>query len=78
MREDDIFGIGLARAENGDKYRDLNPDADDYDMALECTYRFSPCPWMTLQPGVQFINNPGMDPALDDALAFSLRAYIVF
>ena len=78
LMEDDIFGIGLARAENGDKYRDLNPGADDYEMALECTYMFSPCPWMTLQPGVQFINNPGMDPALDDAVAFSLRAYIVF
>jgi len=78
LMEDDIFGIGLGCAENSDKYRDLNPGADDYEMALECTYKFSPYPWMTLQPGVQFIKNPGMDPALDDAVAFSLRAYIVF
>ena len=77
LMEDDIFGIGLARAENGDKYRDLNPGADDYEMALECAYKWSPYPWMTLQPGFQFIKDPGMNPALDDALAFSLRVYIV-
>jgi len=78
LMEDDIFGIGLARAENGDKYRDLNPGADDYEMALECAYKWSPYPWMTLQPGFQFIKDPGMNPALDDALAFSLRVCIVF
>ncbi len=47
-------------------------------MALECTYKFSPHLWMILQPGVQFVKNPGMDPGLDDALAFSLRTYIIF
>ncbi len=78
MMEDDLFGIGLAYARNSDEYVDLNPSADDHEMALECTYVFSPKDWLTLQPGVQFIKNPGMNPALDDALAFSLRAYIVF
>lgn len=78
LTEDDIFGIGLARAESSNEYRDFNPGADGYEMALECTYKFSPYPWMTLQPGLQFIKNPGMDPALDDAVAFSLRAYMSF
>ncbi len=78
LKEDDIFGIGLARAENSGKYRDLNPGADDHEMALECTYVFSPKDWLTLQPGVQFIKNPGMDPDLDDAVVLSLRTYMSF
>jgi len=78
LMEDDIFGVGLARAENSGKYRDLNPGADDHEMALECTYVFNPKDWLILQPGVQFIKNPGMDPDLDDAVAFSLRAYMSF
>lgn len=76
--EDDILGIGLARAEAGHDYRDFNPGADDYEMVLECTYKFGPRLWMILQPGVQVVRNPGMDPALDDALAFSFRAYVSF
>ena len=47
-------------------------------MALECTYTFSPNPWLALQPGVQFIKNPGLNPDLDDAVALSLRAYMNF
>lgn len=78
LMEDDIFGIGLACAENSDEYEDFAPDADDYEMALECTYKYNPRDWLTLQPGVQFIKNPGMNPDLDDAVALSLRAYIVF
>jgi len=74
----DTLGIGLARAENSDEYSDSTPGAETYEMALECAYKFSPCPWMTLQPGIQFVRNPGMDPALDDAVAFSLRSSIAF
>lgn len=76
--KDDVFGVGLARAEGGSEYRDRIPGDNNYEMAFECTYKFNPRPWITLQPGFQFIKNPGLDPSLDDALAFSLRAYIVF
>jgi len=76
--KDDVFGFGLARAESGSEHRDRNPADDDYEMAFECTYKFDPRPWITLQPGLQYIKNPGLDPILDDALAFYLRAYIAF
>ena len=76
--EDDLFGIGLAYARNSEEYLDLNPGADDYEMAIECTYKFHPNSWMTLQPGLQVIKNPVMNPDLDDALALSLRAYMSF
>jgi porin len=78
MTEDDLFGIGMAYARNSEEYVDLNPSADEFEMALEFTYKFHPNPWLTVQPGLQFIKNPGMDPDLDDAVALSLRAYMSF
>jgi porin len=78
LMEDDLFGIGLAYARNSNEYIDLNPGAEDYEMAIECTYKFCPSPWLTLQPDLQLIKNPGMNPNLDDTMTFSLRAYIRF
>ncbi|MHC4169977.1 MAG: carbohydrate porin [Planctomycetota bacterium] len=78
IMEDDLFGVGVAYARNSDEYLDFNPGADDYEMAIECTYKFNPNPWLILQPGVHFIKNPGMDPDLDDAVALSFRAYMSF
>ncbi len=74
----DTLGFGLAFANASSAYRSANPGMDDYEMAIECTYEFSPFPWLTLQPDIQFIQNPGMDAALDNAVALSLRAYIAF
>lgn len=76
--QDDILGLALAYARNSDEYLNFNPGMDAYEMAVECTYEFHPAPWLTVQPDVQWIKNPGMDPGLDDAVALSLRAYISF
>ena len=76
--EDDLLGLAVAYAQNSDNYRDFNPGAEQYEMALELTYEFHPLPWLTLQPDLQWIRNPGMNPVLDDALALSLRAYFTF
>jgi porin len=78
ITEDDLFGIGLAYARSSNEYADLKARTREFEMALECTYTFSPNPWLALQPGVQFIKNPGLDPDLDDAVALSLRAYMNF
>jgi porin len=34
--------------------------------------------WLTVQPDVQYVVNPGTDPALDDALVVGLRFEIAF
>ena len=78
LMPEDTVGIGLACANASSAYRNANPSMDDYELAIECTYAFSPQPWLTLQPDIQFIQNPGMDAALDDAVALSLRSYIAF
>lgn len=78
LMPDDTLGFGLAIANSSSAYREADPAMDDYEMAVECTYEFSPRPWLTLQPDIQYIRNPGMDASLDDAVALSLRAYIAF
>ena len=76
--EDDLFGIGMAYARSSEEHVDFNPSADEFEMAVECTYTFHPNRWLTVQPDLQFVKNPGMDPDLDDAVALSLRAYMSF
>ena len=46
---------------------------DPYEASIELTYRIPINEWLTLQPDVQFIFNPGADPALADSLALGLR-----
>lgn len=76
--EDDTFGVGVAHARSTDAFRAAVPGADGYETAFECTYEFHPVGWLTIQPDLQFIRNPGMDPTLNDAVVLSLRAYIAF
>jgi porin len=78
LMEEDTLGFGVAYARSSSAYRTVNPDMDDFEMAIECTYEFHPRPWLTLQPDIQFIQNPGMDSTLSDALVLSLRAYLAF
>lgn len=44
------------------------------ETAVELYYAFEPLPWMRVQPDVQYVANPGGDPALDDAWVLTLRA----
>jgi len=46
---------------------------DRHETAIELTYRIQATPWLALQPDVQYIINPGSNPALGNALAVGLR-----
>lgn len=69
-RPNDEIGIAYTRADLGSAARSMR---DGYEAALELTYRMAINDWLTLQPDIQYIFNPGGDPALDDSLAFGLR-----
>ena len=43
------------------------------ETAIELTYRLPVTRWLTFQPDVQYIVNPGTDPDIDDAIAIGLR-----
>ncbi|MDY6947997.1 MAG: carbohydrate porin, partial [Pseudomonadota bacterium] len=44
-----------------------------HESAIELTYRVQARSWLALQPDLQYIINPGTDPALEDAWVVGLR-----
>lgn len=46
---------------------------DHYEAAIELTYRAAVNEWLTIQPDVQFIFNPGADSTLSNSLALGIR-----
>jgi porin len=69
-RPDDEIGIAYTRADVGSAARSMR---ERYEAALELTYRVVVNDWLTIQPDIQYIFNPGADRELDDSLAFGLR-----
>jgi porin len=76
-RPDDIIGLAWGRAEIGSTYLETNPGTDSFEGTTELTYRAVVRPWLTLQPSVQLITNPGVNPEYGDAVALYLRSEIV-
>lgn len=75
-RDDDVAGIAFTTSHAGSKYRSANA-SDSHEMMIEATYKFQLQPWISVQPAVQRILNPGMDPTLDDAWVIGTRIEIV-
>lgn len=73
----DKLGVGVSSVENGNAFiQSEAANGNEYDRretTFECVYRFALKEWLTLQPSLQYIQNPGMAPGLDNALAFSVR-----
>ena len=79
-RDADIAGIGFS-------YTQLSPDLRDEDGApfethheaiLEATYKVQLKDWLTLQPDVQYVFNPGADERADNALVAGIRFSVSF
>lgn len=76
-RTDDVFGIGIAFAQIGNRAQALDEDIRqfshvatpirDSEATLEVMYRYQATPWWTLQPDLQFIRHPGGNVALPAA-----------
>ena len=80
QRPDDALGLAVAIAENGSPFKDaaalaLSP-VDDREIAVELTYRAGIYDWLAVQPDLQYVLDPGMDPSLDDAFVANLRVEI--
>jgi porin len=76
-RDDDIAGIAITVNHAGDKYRAAN-NADSSETDVEISYRAQIRPWLALQPTVQYIRNPNMDPAIPNVWVVGARAEISF
>lgn len=81
-RPEDTLGLGIATAFTGDEYRKAQElagsGADAQETSIELTYRTPITDWLTLQPDIQYVINPGTDPALDNALVILLRFELSF
>ena len=77
-RDDDVLGFAATLARASEQFREANAPLETTETAFELTYRAKLVPWLTLQPTLQRIVNPGFDPALGDAWVGLLRAEITF
>jgi porin len=79
-RNADIFGLAIAVARNGEDFMDYTKSQGDAinhtETAIELTYRAEIIDWLVLQPDVQYVLNPNMNPELDDALIIGVRMEI--
>lgn len=70
-------GLAFSRAGVGPQARDAAMSGgarrDGYEAAIELTYRASINDWLTIQPDVQYIFNPGADASLRDSVAIGVR-----
>lgn len=76
-RPDDQFGIAFASAGAGADLRRssaaLGAPLERRETSVEITYRMAAADWLTLQPNVQYVSNPGFEPGLRNAWVLGLR-----
>jgi porin len=82
-RNYDMAGLAVACARNGEKFMKYMKEVEMTDVehtetAIEFTYRTEIKSWLILQPDVQYIINPGMDPSLRNALQVGVRLEWIF
>lgn len=82
-RPDDEMGLAVSVGMNGSDYRDAQRDLEGLatnkaETTIEFTYRAPINGWLTLQPDIQYVMNPGTDPELDDSLVIALRFELGF
>lgn len=81
-RAEDQLGLAVAHVSLGTPYRralELAGEASSKsETNIELTYRASLAPWLTLQPDIQYILNPGANPALKNDLVMGLRVEVGF
>jgi porin len=80
-RPDDTAGLGLAYARNGDPFLELHRleghTLEDTETVFEFTYRAELGSAFLFQPNLQWIQNPGMEPDVGDALVLGLRLHLL-
>lgn len=71
-RDDDVAGIAMTVSHASSKYRAANL-SDSHESVIEATYRLKLKSWLSVQPVLQRIFNPGMDSALPGAWVVGTR-----
>ena len=81
-RDEGKLGLGITGAHNGKEFREVALNAatpvDAAETTFELTYSDKITPWLSVQPDIQYIINPGTDKSLDNALVIGTRFTINF
>ena len=81
-RDQDQVGFAIANAIAGSDLKDAASAAgapiDGAEVALELTYKAQLTGWLYVQPDLQYVINPGLDPSLDSALLLGMRLGVRF
>ncbi len=72
-RDNGQLGLGIEGAHTSGKYRKAAGPSDASKTAFELTYSDNVVPWLAVQPDVQYIINPGVDPAVKNAVVVGTR-----
>ena len=76
-RPDDQLGLAIGSVQSGSPWREAQAlsgtPADARETTVELTWRMPVNDWLTLQPDLQYVINPGLSPGLDDAVVVGLR-----
>lgn len=76
-RPDDQFGLAIATAGAGNSLRGValgsGVPLQRRETTIELTYRATVTDWLTLQPDLQYVRQPGFDASLQDASVIGLR-----
>lgn len=79
-RDEDELGLAVAAAHLGSDYRKASSRAgttlESWEVALELSYRFHATPWLSIQPDMQVVFDPGGNADLDDAVVVGARFLI--
>ena len=71
-RPEDELGLAVVTASTSPNYR-RSSAAQRTESVAEITYRAPLSPWLTVQPNLQYVHNPGADPTIRDAWVVGLR-----
>ncbi|RYY74971.1 MAG: hypothetical protein EOO52_11715 [Gammaproteobacteria bacterium] len=74
--DDDSVGIGYAQAKNGSAFLSANPDLLAAENIIELTYARPLMDKLHLQTSLYYVENPSMNPVLDNSVALGIRLYI--
>jgi porin len=81
-RPQDFAAFGLALLAAGDDFQDFQqataPPAQDYEMVIELNYRINFTRYFYVQPGMQYVIQPGGTGTIPDALVLGGQVAVVF
>jgi porin len=81
-RPADKIGFGAIYSDNGIAFSQANEDTGGLGLGgettLELDYQYNPAPWLSIQPDIQNIIQPGGDGTRPDILVLGLRTIVKF